>query len=87
MEDRREIGGGEGRLACATGLQVEEAERKRKKERERTGEKTTGERKKRDEWKRRCLDGIYCSRRKYSKRVASTLLDNRKWKPAPRWFI
>ena len=78
------MGEGDGRLRdeeSETGLQVEEAERE-------SGRKTTGERKKkRDEWKRRCLDGIYCSRRKYSKRVASTLLDNRKWKPAPRWFI
>lgn len=29
-------------------------------------------------------DGIYCSRRKYSKGVASTLLSSRKWKPTPR---
>jgi len=29
-------------------------------------------------------DGIYCSRRKYSKGVASTLLGSRKWKPEPR---
>lgn len=53
----------------------------------RAGERRQAKGRRRDEWKRRCLDGIYCSRRKYSKRVASTLLDNRKWKPAPRWFI
>lgn len=32
----------------------------------------------------RAADGIYCSRRKYSEGVASTLLSSRKWKPTPR---